>query len=53
MTERLELKAIVADPGQPEWIIAPRGRDAWALQELVKAGRHARYVLWSVVRIAA
>jgi hypothetical protein len=26
MTERLELKAVVADPGQPERIIAPRGR---------------------------
>ncbi|MBM3951037.1 MAG: hypothetical protein FJ311_06250 [Rhodospirillales bacterium] len=32
------MKAIVADPDQPERIIAPRGRDAWALLELVKAG---------------
>lgn len=38
MTDRLELKAIVADADQPEHIIALRGRDAWALQELVKAG---------------
>jgi hypothetical protein len=38
MTERQELRAIVADPGLPERVITPRGRDAWALSELVKAG---------------
>ena len=35
---RLELKAVIADSGLPERIIVLKGRDAWALQELVKAG---------------
>lgn len=38
MTARPESMVIVADPGLPERTLTLRGRDAWALQELIKAG---------------